>query len=199
MGGHARGEVASGYVVEEVCKWFQQEVVVKKYRYIQFKKWNKRFLKKAAFRLFSRINRELMQYGQREKILLGTTASVLLCFRNRYCIFHIGDSKILQCHTKVKQVTREHAINAYILTRCLGINEDSAVDFLCGKIRRRTSFLVCSDGFTNRIAQKEIFKACINRSSPKEIRAVLEEIGARCILRGEKDNLSAIYLRYKDK
>lgn len=180
IGGFMQGEVASGYVNEEIGKWFYQVVFpILLNQHIGERK-RVRKLKRAGYRLFSAMNKALLDYGKQKKIPIGTTASVLLLWKRYFYIFHIGDSKIFGMHTKVKgkmsskfkrkrwtnknkqsikQLTKDHSVDKKTLTKCVGMNEDSSPDFVWGRIGKGTVFLLCSDGFVNQISLESMQQA----------------------------------------
>lgn len=189
IGGFVQGEVASGYVNEEIGKWFYQTAIpIFLKRHIgEWKKAKK--LRKAGYRLFSAMNKELLDYGRQKKIPIGTTVSVLLLWKRYFYIFHIGDSKIFGLYTRtknekgnkvvgrrrvsknsqfIKQLTKDHSVDKKTLTKCMGMNEDSQPDFVWRRIRKGTVFLLCSDGFVNQISLESIQQAIIGVKTQAE-------------------------------
>lgn len=199
MGGLEQGEVASGYTVEEASKWFYKVLlpIVKKTTKGSRTQRNK--VKKASYRLCFLINEGLISYGKKYSLVLGSTASIIVLLEDTYYIFHIGDSKIYEiCNRKkLRKITKDHAVNDYTLTRCLGINSSWKPDFKRGKLLKNRGFLICSDGFTHKVDEKSFCMGLEPKKliGEKEIERGLKEIGSRCIHRGERDNISAIYIR----
>lgn len=199
MGGLFQGEIASGYVCEEVGKWFYKELLPILWKNRMTPMQRTRVIKKSGCRLFSRINEELVSYQTRKHKKVGTTASILICYQRRYYVFHIGDSRIIIFHKSIEQITKEHAVNANTLTRCLGVNGESKPDFMSGRIRKKMGFLLCSDGFIQKVKAQDM-GAALQESTVRTtamIQKILKEIAVRSMQRGETDNLSAIYLERK--
>jgi len=199
MGGLAQGEVASGYIVEEVSKWFYKVLLPIVRKTEKGSRKQRRKVKKASFRLFYQMNQGLVSYGEKNSLSLGSTASILLLLEDVYYLFHIGDCKIYELCNKKKgrKITIDHAVNNYTLTRCLGINQDWKPDFKSKRVRKNRGFLICSDGFIHKIEEKTLFMGLDPKrlNTELEIERGLKEIGSRCVQRGERDNLSASYIR----
>lgn len=192
LGGLEEGEVASGYAVECIAKWFYREFMKCVGRGA-----GKREIQRAGQRLFTDINRGLFEYGKEKQIAIGTTATLLVIWGKKYCIFHIGDSRIYLMKRKVSQLTEDHAVNEHTLTKCLGMNENGRADCLSGKIGKKSRFLLCSDGFRHYIDTNTLHKVFIEKTITDETEAYirLQEIGKRNMERGERDNISAIYIQ----
>lgn len=199
MGGLEQGEVASGYIVEEVSKWFYQVLlpIIKKTKQGSRRRTYK--IKKAGFRLFFLMNQDILSYGKKINVTLGSTASVFLLLEGIYYLFHIGDCKIhvIRNGRKVKKITTDHSIDKYTLTRCMGINHSWKPDFIKNKVKNHSSYLVCSDGFSHKMDQESLCKGLEPKkfNNVNQMERALKEIGMRCIQRGERDNISAIYIK----
>lgn len=202
MGGLEYGQNASGYAAEELEKWFVKELMP------SLEKGAKgATIRNKGIRIFEKINQVLFLYMRQKKVLLGTTASLLILFGKRYYCFHIGDSRVYKlkssssgrAYKNIRQITKDHKKEQHILNRCIGLNHDGKPDFYTGVIsdNGRIGFLICSDGFTHIFSQKDIKKAF----NPGEIKSEatikkrLLEITNRSIERGEKDNITAVYIR----
>lgn len=199
MGGLAQGEVASGYIVEEVSKWFYQVLlpILRKTKKGSRRQTYK--IKKACFRQYFFMNQEILNYGKRNTAILGTTATILILLDEIYYLFHIGDCKMYEIRSrkKAKQITVDHSVDKFTLTKCLGINSSWKPDFVKRKVKNKRGLLICSDGFIHKIEREVLFAGLQPRmlDNEKKIERALKEIGNRCIQRGERDNLSAIYIR----
>ena len=201
MGGMGNGEKASGYAVEKIEQWFVEELLPAISRGASAP-----IIKGKGIRIFQSINRELLAHTMEKGEKLGTTASMIILYGKRYYLFHLGDSRILKItgnyiilgkkvtYPWVKQLTRDHSINEHTLTRCLGLNKKGTPDYRQGGFGKRTSFLVCSDGFRHIYGNREI-AGILNPGEIRDshvLKRRITEIAHRSMARGEKDNISAV-------
>lgn len=213
MGGLARGEYASGYVTGRLQEWFYESLlraVCKKKPY-----W---VIRRSLERLVYHMQEQLSLYGRRESIRLGTTMTVFVLWEKTYLLWHLGDSRAYRLRagggsvsmrdgfaigrndksvTGIECMTRDHVKGRNQLTKCVGSFGYERPEFKMGILRSGQAVLLCSDGFRNRIDEKEL--ADVLR--PEQIREEeqitrrLREIGDACMKRGEMDNLSAVYVK----
>lgn len=191
IGGLAEGETASGFIIEKLLQNFYQEILI-----LIAKGRGKKALKKSFLRCFFEINQLLNQYGKSKEIRLGATVSLLLVWKKNYLLMHLGDSHIYQIKKGVQKMTKDHSAGGSVLTRCMGSFAYEIPDLRTGRIRGKTGFLLCTDGFDHYIREEMLLDAL----EPKEIHRE-EQIDKRLkqlvsfeMKQGEKDNISAIYL-----
>lgn len=205
MGGHTQGEEASAYVTKRLQEWFYESLL----RAIQKKKqyW---VIRRSLDRLTYHMQEALRQYGSSEKQNLGTTMTVLVIYEKTYLIWHLGDSRIYRIydrHDRKKQgrregngimcMTEDHVKGKNMLTRCVGSFGYERPDFRMGTVRDGDAMLLCSDGFHHCVTEQELFDALRTRQihGEEQIARRLQEIGEACMKRGERDNMSAIYIK----
>lgn len=200
MGGIGNGEIASGYVLEQLEQWLFEECLSALRR-----SRKGRVIKGKGIRFFQRINRELFEYMKRKRIPLGTTASILILYEKWGYIFHIGDSRIyclyscpvMKRASLVKVLTKDHKKEESTLTRCLGLNPEGKPDVSRFRIpKKNCGFLLCSDGFYRKMEKHQLKQLAPGLlKSEKDIEKRLEEMGKRMEKKGEKDNWSALYVK----
>ena len=122
---------------------------------------------------------------------------MLLIADRRYFLCNVGDSRIyLGRGKKVKQLTTDDVCQG-MLTKCIGNFPWKEVTIYKGYLRKRDTFLVCSDGFYKRLTDKEQdavilgTQVCTERQAQK----MLYEAGRRIRAKGERDDISAIYIK----
>ena len=116
---------ASGLAARLMTDWFYQEG-----KELICQNSSKEIILLALQGQILHIQEILKKFQQFRQIRTGTTMSALLIVGGRYYIAHIGDSRIYE-----------------IRRRCLGVSGEDAARFTCGRIRRRSGFLLCTDGF----------------------------------------------------
>ena len=147
MGGCENGGAASKLCVARIDEWVEEKLipilkVSRRKPYLR-----KQLIRSSGLHLFKEMNEELFRLGRRNQSEYGTTALVCVMFRKQYYMLHIGDCYAFRMRKTIRQLTKVHRTDGHVVTRCLGMNRDGVADFVCGTIRKRDSFLLCSDGF----------------------------------------------------
>lgn len=195
IGGLAEGENASGYLAEKLTETFYKRLI----RQIGKGKGRKK-IKYSLLRCFCDSFADLNRYGEGKEIQLGTTVSLLLIWKNRYMIFHLGDSRIYLLDRKgIRQITRDHSDGRNGLTKCVGSFPFQYPDIHCGKIKRNSGFLLCSDGLLHIPSEKMLWEVLLPTDLKEEgqIDNRLKELAAYAMKKGEMDNISALYILCK--
>ncbi|MDE5932123.1 MAG: serine/threonine-protein phosphatase [Lachnospiraceae bacterium] len=194
MGGMDKGECASGYLTEELITWFYDGLL----KAIGKRKplW---VLRRSLERNLYRIQRRLQVYADKRGLEMGTTMSLLVFWEKKYLLWHLGDSRIyrLSGHwkRKIHKMTKDHVQGTNRLTKCVGSFGYFLPDFRMGITGKGDAFLICSDGFWRTMKMEELGEALAPSLMTEErCKRRLKEIGETAIRRGERDNLSAIYI-----
>jgi PPM family protein phosphatase len=149
--------------------------------------------------------------AERESLADMATTLTLMVFKQRTAYgAHVGDSRayllrggelsrITNDHTVVDEQIRAGLLTPerarmspyrHIITRAVGIDEDVNADVLQFDIRKDDRFLLCTDGLTEMVPDKEI-SAIISTSAPGEAVERLIDAANRA---GGVDNITAIVL-----
>lgn len=193
MGGVSQGEAAGAYVAERLQEWFYTEFL----RMFAGKKriW---VIRRSLDRLVWHMQQQMRRYGRKEELSLGTTMTVLVIWEKGWLLWHLGDSRAYRLRRgHMEQLTTDHAVGAGKLTKCVGSFGDFVPEHRVGVPRAGEGFLLCSDGFRRRMTQQELRDVLAPAQIQEEVQIErrLKEIGEACMRRGERDNLSAVYLK----
>ena len=192
MGGLAQGEWASGYVTKRLQEWFYESLL----RAVQKKKpyW---VIRRSVDRLVYHMQEQIARYGGQEGIRLGTTMTVLVLWDKTYLLWHLGDSRAYWLRKDIVCMTKDHVKGINQLTKCVGSFGYERPDFKLGVLREGQGVLLCSDGFRHFAEESELADVLRPGQIQKEeqITRRLREIGDACMKRGERDNLSAVYVK----
>ena len=205
MGGHKGGEKASQIAVQQVS------LVVGKMLAMGHDKALRRALLDA--------NQEIHKCGKgnHEFFNMGTTASILLLNGKGAWVAHVGDSRVYRIregmveqltydHSYIWEVARIHNITpedaakkgilSNKITRCLGPEPEVLVD-LEGphEILLGDTYLVCSDGLSNKVTDEEMGLIC-SQMEPKEAGAFLIDLANS---RGGPDNITVVIAKVPGK
>lgn len=193
IGGLSEGETASGFILEKLLQNFYHQMLM-----LIGRGRGMRFLKRSLLRCFFETNRMLSKYAESKEISLGATISVLIIFKRHFLIAHLGDSRIYRFTGKnyAQQITRDHSTGKNILTKCLGSFSYQSPDIYRGRIKGKTGFLLCSDGFYHCL-EEDLLAELLNPGemrSEEQIEKRLCELAGYDYKQGEKDNISALYV-----
>lgn len=208
---------ASGLAARLMTDWFYQEG-----KELICQNSSKEIILLALQGQILHIQEILKKFQQFRQIQTGTTMSALLIVRGHYYIAHIGDSRIYEIRRRklhgrshrVIPLTRDDKNEQGQLLRCLGVSGEDAARFTCGRIRRRSGFLLCTDGFYY-VGEKRIgetlgpavsgerrrrFCYAGRKQSGEEsgktagISRRLELLGMQAEREGSRDNMAAVFV-----
>lgn len=193
MGGISCGEEASGYAAEQIREWFYTEL------FAMIRK-NKRYwvIRRSLDRLVFHMQSRLKRYATQEGISLGTTMTVLVVWERTWLLWHLGDSRAYRMRgRRMEQLTADHAHDEGKLTKCLGSFGWFVPQHRLGVLKPGEGILLCTDGFRRRVTAQELQEVMNPQEivGEEQIGRRLKEIGETCMKRGERDNLSAIYVK----
>lgn len=193
MGGISCGGEASGYAAEQIREWFYTEL------FAMIRK-NKRYwvIRRSLDRLAFHVQGQLKHYAAQEGISLGTTMTVLVVWERTWLLWHLGDSRAYRLRgRRMEQLTTDHVHDEGKLTKCLGSFGWFAPQHRLGVLKPGEGMLLCTDGFRRRVTAQELQEVMNPReiAGEEQIGRRLKEIGETCMKRGERDNLSAVYVK----
>lgn len=208
MGGHSEGEFASNEIIK-ICRQF----------------WNQydgNFEKEEFPALIEVMEQKLQMANEfifREKNgkgICGTTVIVLLIVKEYYAIFSVGDSRIYTCiNRRCVQLTKddiwdnlsstqelyseeeiEDHNNQGKLVHAVGISEHVEIQVQTGRLHRKQSFLMCSDGLYKCCKEQKLQRLLKKVKSATSMELVLQEYRNTVYKSGATDNFSIVLVRY---
>lgn len=215
IGGLSKGELASSTLVGAFNDWFENSFKDILYKELNSKRLFK-VLKKSWNSIIQLQNEKIKQYGLKHNIQLGSTISLLLCFNNNYYVAHVGDTRIYLLSNDITQITKDQTLlqqeidnnkglseeeiknfpKKNVLLQCVGVG-DVVPSFYMGSVTSNSSFLLCSDGFRNKVSDIEIFNA-LNYdmlNDKQSMNSMLSQLTDTAKHRLEKDNISSIVVK----
>ncbi|MGL5150377.1 MAG: PP2C family protein-serine/threonine phosphatase [Clostridium sp.] len=210
LGGLSNGDFASKRMVQQLEKWWNNKIQGVLNADIE----DRDILIEFSI-VMREVNRELINYGKENNLKLGTTASVLFVLNRKFYICHIGDSRIYTIDKEIKVLTKDHTyyneliskgkfheaknVKRSILTQCIGSGIDIRPDFLVGKLPSEVLFLLCCDGFYNKMTFKdfqEMKKELYETSDYGYMGQVCNKYIQLVKGRGERDNITVLAIKY---
>ncbi len=211
MGGLSDGGFASGTVCNALGEWFEKTYCSNKQIHLLKEKEIIADLNK----ILSQLNKDLVSYGTKKRVSVGTTASVLFIQNNRFYIAHVGDSRIYRYSSTISQITDDDSVAAeklrngkiteleyeksnekHMLTQCIGVNSKLNIHSYSGTVSEGDVFFLCSDGMYHFLEIDELSSMMLAQKKEKgtQITSSIERLIDRVISRGEKDNITGVIL-----
>lgn len=211
MGGYSQGELASKYCITKIVEWYKGRFS-RIARSSSEDDWRNGVQTELNY-LIKNINEQLVRYGKQKDIKIGSTITGIIFWRQKYLIFHAGDSRAYQIIDKIRQITADdslvaqkvsegemteeeakHFVKRNILTNCVGVSSGVSVKFYIGNYSDGECYLLCSDGFWHNLGNDEIEKYLLadQIASDDVMQMYLQYLTNLVYERGEKDNASAI-------
>ena len=204
MGGYAGGEVASKLAVESVVEYIEKNISKTE----KTKENLQKLIKDAAIYA----NKTVYEKSKSDIKLseMGTTLDACLIYNNKVYIGHIGDSRVYRIrksiirklttdHSYVEKLVRDgtitreesyHHPKKNMLIKALGCQDYVEPDALIKGFLKDDILLLCSDGLTNMLTDKEIYEIIIN--NPENADKILIE---KAKDNGGYDNITAVIIQ----
>lgn len=205
VGGASAGEVASGIFTKIVSEVFENDRSVSEQRAISGVKQS-----------FSQANSTIAHSADEnpEHNGMACTAELLVVCPDSFVIGHVGDSRTYRFrHNSLVRLTKDHSfvqqqIERGIITveearthryrnliiRAVGSDETIDVDIIRGKTKHGDIFMLCSDGLTDMVTEKDIGVTLgCNLSLEDKVSTLINQANQA----GGKDNITVI-LTYID-
>jgi protein phosphatase len=194
MGGHQGGEVASRTAIEALRAAVASGLSIND----AIVRANDAVLKRAE--------------GADELAGMGTTmTAVVVVGGQRLLIGHVGDSRayllrdghlerITEDHSLVEELVREGRLTPEqaevhpqraIITRALGVEDDLEVDLYTVHVQASDRLLVCSDGLTTMLRDREVERIARTESDPQRAAEALVDAANAA---GGEDNITVVVL-----
>lgn len=193
MGGHEGGEVASAAVVDALGKVSNFSTAYA--------------FRDAAAQALAGVNEHLTVLAA-DRGTMGSTVVALLAHEGHYACLWAGDSRVyLYRQGALKRLTHDHSLvqemvdsgaiseerarahpRSNVITRAVGAREDLNLDGVFGAIHAGDRYLLCSDGLTGVVTDREIADAMVR--APLE--AAAERLLEQALARGAPDNVTLV-------
>ena len=201
MGGHKAGDYASRYTIERVVASVSRNAGDEPVSII------KEAINKANELLVAESREDEAKRG------MGTTLVVGTIIGNKLFVANIGDSRlyIVGGTEQIRQITRDHSlvdemvrmgeINAdearvhpdkNIITRAVGAADHVEADFFEVELCEDDRILLCTDGLTNMVRDKEI---CDTIRQNDNIETAASQLVAMANANGGRDNITVMIIK----
>ena len=203
MGGHKAGDYASKCAVEtitEMCSKSRGKKMVTA-------------ISDAINEAITRIRRKAMEDAN--MVGMGTTAVLATISNDTLTVANVGDSRlyVISADKTITQITRDHSLveemvrmggidrvsarnhpDKNIITRAIGATGNVNIDFFEVPLRDKDIILMCSDGLSNMIEDKDILEIVASEESLESKAAGLITTANE---NGGSDNISVVLIAYE--
>lgn len=203
MGGHKAGDRASSFAVEKFIEIVKNEEAQQPF-----------YLMK---KVLSKVNHELVLLSRKrpEYEGMGTTFVAASVFEDSLYVMNIGDSRLYKMENHLTQVTKDHSLveelvrngqltkeearihpQKNLITRALGVEEEIEPDFFQLEMKAGDRILLCSDGLTNMVEDKNLEKILV---SLPDSRKAAEKLIEQANEKGGLDNIAVIVAKKEEE
>jgi protein phosphatase len=201
MGGHARGDLASRFVVEAF------NGLVRPQSMQEFARLVKDRLRQANQRMRDQYS------GSGPDNMMGSTVVAFLVYKREWRCIWAGDSRAyLMRNGRLMQITRDHNVaqdmvergelrqeeasfhpSANRLTRALGTQNAPSFDEYSSLLRDGDTVLLCSDGLNKEVSDQEVATILENGDCEEASQELVE----LTLERGARDNVTVAVIRFE--
>jgi len=210
VGGFAKGELASGMVVQGFNHWFEHDL----------EQLMKAFTWKALAQewrsLINRLNDQIVDYGFEHHITIGTTVAATLMFQQKALVLNVGDSRVYRIRESLEQLTKDQSLVQFevdhgrlevgdmekdprrnLLLQCVGAKRILHPALTMETVESNRIWFLCSDGFRHTLTEKEIVQALALKKlqTTEMMRKQLSKLVKKIKSRKERDNISVIAIK----
>lgn len=206
MGGHSAGEVASSIAMETFAKHFEPTLSFD----------NQEAAGAWISSILDRINNDILAYAKVHHMnKVGTTLVAVAITQDFIVIANIGDSRAyVVAYNELRQVTKDHTFvrrlveegqiseraakihpQKNLIINALGANAKLNFDLLTIEQVEFQKILLCTDGLTGMVEDKEILRIIQkNESARKKVINLIKKAKDN----GGKDNISVALVEFKE-
>lgn len=196
MGGHKAGDIASVTAVDAVLKSIEQS-----------KKTDVISIMEEAVRNANKTLYEKSKSNE-EWAGMGTTLVLATVVDSTIFVANIGDSRLYLIDDGIHQITRDHSYveemvsigeidksearthsKKNIITRAIGVEEETHADFFEVQFKKGDKLLMCSDGLTNMIEDNDILSVIAGNN---DIESTVHKLIDLANDSGGKDNIAVL-------
>lgn len=199
MGGHKAGEYASRYTIERIVASVSRNSGDEPVAVLRAA------INKANELLIMEAREDEAKYG------MGTTVVAATIIGDKVIVANVGDSRLYVIGNVMRQITRDHSLveemvrlggmdadqakehpDKNIITRAIGATDSVVPDFFEVELEKNDRILMCTDGLTNMVDDKEIGEIILGQSSLESQVITLINTANR---NGGRDNITVIIIR----
>ncbi len=145
------------------------------------------------------VKNEILEYAIRNPECAGMGTTIVAAILENEMLYagNVGDSKLYIINEKeIRQITEDHRSGGGSITRAIGRFQDVEVDLFKSKLCRDDILLVCCDGLTDMVGEKEIHDTVLGSENLDDACNNLIKMANE---NGGIDNISVILVKNEDE
>jgi protein phosphatase len=167
--------------------------------------------------ILSQVNWELLKLsGQKEEYEgMGTTFVAATVDEDQLYVMNVGDSRLYLMKERLSQITKDHSLvealvrsgqltkeearshpQKNMITKALGVEPQVEPDFFQVEIREGEKILLCSDGLSNMVEDRELEQILSQKTAPESLAKRLID---RANEQGGLDNIAVVIAQKEEK
>ena len=198
MGGLARGDYASGVVVDAFFHFMKASSIAGCVRDIETR------LREAH----ANCRNSFKGKGKEKSERVGSTVAALYCYGGYGFLLWAGDSRVYRLrNNELELLTTDHTVaqdkiasgamtpekaarhpSAHVLTRAVGVHQTLHLDLDFDPIQVGDRFLICTDGLYNELSDDELRSLLTEGEVQEAVKALVN----KALDQGGRDNITAI-------
>lgn len=199
MGGHKAGDFASRYTVEVILKSVRTNREKNPIKIIRM--------------AIETANAKVLEKAKSDENLagMGTTVVAATVLNHYIYVANVGDSRLYLIRDEIQQITKDHSLveemvrigeinreqarnhpDKNIITRAVGVRNRVSIDFFDMKLEKEDIILMCSDGLSNMLEDREIEK--IIKEGRHDLPETALELIGNANRNGGKDNIAVVLI-----
>lgn len=199
LGGHQAGEVASELCVNTIHAYLKEKLDKVPEKAVQD------LLLEAVTQAHDVVKERAI--SNPNLLGMGTTIVVMVVRGHEAYICHVGDSRAYLVRAGIRQITRDHSYQgpfdnvkggpfqkrSPVLSQAIGTGFEIKPEINCVRLLKGDIILICSDGLTDLLSDKEIEEITLRHEN--EIDKAADMLVKEANNRGGRDNISVILVK----
>ena len=207
LGGLSQGEVASLIAVKSFKDWWETKLA----SILRLDEDD--LILESLEETVASANKKIIRYSEEMNSKVGTTVAALFIHKKKYYVINVGDSRVYRINGGITQESEDHSYVAQkvrnkemtkkeaqnskeknILLQCVGVKQEIQIHKKVGYLEKTKAFILCSDGFYNKLSEKEIKQSikAYYENPDEELQETAVNLIEMVKQREEKDNISVI-------
>lgn len=208
LGGHQAGEVASSLGAQTIHSILKEKLCNHEDHNIEA------IIKESIDSAHQAVSSQALTYQENKG--MGTTVVLALCQKDKLHIAHVGDSRAyVSTSGNLTQITEDHSLVAslvrageiskkaarshrlkHVISQCIGCDNYFGPDIRSIPLNSGAIFLLCSDGLTDMLDEKDIRKVLKKKRS--DLQECADDLVTLAKKNGGRDNITLILMENDD-
>lgn len=186
------GEIAGGYAAEKLTAWFHQKAVV-----LAGKGKGRKQINRSMQCEWHSIYHDMKYFAKKNQTILSCSVTALLLLKNRYQIWHLGNTPVYVYRKRQTVLTQASAAARQKQGSYLDSRQWTAPAAGYGHIYKNSGMLICTNEFCRHITAEKLTEAMLPEEirTEQSIRKRLKQIADTAAKAQQTGDRAAVYLK----